>query len=220
MKLENYDRVAKALGSLDATTANIRIAELEAVQAEIDAAIDKGAQRMAEISGILSLRNEKAIDAEAAADSMLKGGTILLDAPDVDALRQELTAIKAGTGNLNMRRKEAAIEITEIRSNMQVQIAEICKDLLTELNRQAAAHAQALVDVYGAASAIHAATNSLRALDLVIQTRDAVGACRVPGGLIPEHAIEVPREIQNLLAQLPALGRSFRGILLQTAPRP
>jgi hypothetical protein len=201
------DSASKAIGKIDPTAVNDRIAQVEADKAEWLATIATAQETLSAVSR--RINDYDGPDGEAAGDALLRGGDVLTAARGLDLLKSERDALRSGIRDLNRRIEEADKEIYGLREDFGNQVLQSFAPVADELERQAKASAVALYALYASAAAIHDCTRANSALTLRHQLEGAIKLLARFDSVAPVERIAVPAEIQALLRTLDGLGVAF-----------
>lgn len=200
MATSNFAGARASLEAVDLTSENARIADINAEQARIEAAIERAQERSREITAILADRREPM--GQAVADALLADRAARDAATQVDtdeALKAERTALDLGMRELRSRFSSFEEDKREITIRARGKLSGAAGPWLAELTAEAQRAAEQLVASYVSIATVADATGSQLPQGLQRAVEGVMGELR----MLPwRRQVAVPQEILEALEPL------------------
>lgn len=206
------NELTQKLAALDLAEEQAALDDLKRQAAELAAASQRGHARMLQIAREIEALKAGRGDGEAAAEALLEGDSVLLAAPQRQALEDERHAIKSGLSTLAQREIELSRTRREVLNMVEEKSADAVEGFAIELERRAKTVANELAQIYADADCVgHGAGNSRAAL-LAASIRDGLAGLRAVDKLVPSEMSVSPDLVQALQANpaRPLLGGTCR----------
>lgn len=204
---------ANAIGRLDFSEANARLAEIDAEMARCESAIVNARGRVQEIGQTLNSRGTLREQVGGRASAVAVADRLLADVAPREAagafeddakLAAEREALQAGIVELRSRTRALETEARAIKDAAKVIASEPLHPVLAALHDRAMEIAAQLARVHLAVAAISTATRANPAA--LRATRPAFDGLTVDHGLVRREIMPPPAEISELLAQYVDMG--------------
>ncbi len=194
------NELTQKLAALDLAEEQAALDDLKRQAAELAAASQRGHARMLQIAREIEALKAGRGDGEAAAEALLEGDSVLLAAPQRQALEDERHAIKSGLSTLAQREIELSRTRREVLNMVEEKSADAVEGFAIELERRAKTVANELAQIYADADCVgHGAGNSRAAL-LAASIRDGLAGLRAVDKLVPSEMSVSPDLVQALQA--------------------
>jgi hypothetical protein len=208
-----------AFEALDVSPENERIADIEAAQAKIEAAISRAQARHSEIGRLLSAWAPPA-PGGAVADALLAEVDPELaaaEAPTDDRLREERVALDQGIRELRRRLDDCEAEKGQVRHAAAAKAARAGAPLMEAMIADMHQTAQRLVTSYAALVAVAEASYSQRPDGARAAMEGIMGAGKL---LDWRKTIDVPSEIHAALQPLNGKGKALPSRVISQVAAP
>jgi hypothetical protein len=197
-----FELAATALASIDTSPHQTRLAEIDAEQARMDAAISSAEAQIEEKFRQISQARISGPNGSAAAAALLAGDDVMAAAPTIEMLEAERATLSAGLTELRRSRNNQSAARETQRQALRGELGKAVEPAAAELWQRARAAAEELGLVFAGASAIAQATGNDSAGRLKRQLGAVLGKLAGDGyeaGICRRTDLAVPDEVRSLL---------------------